>query len=152
MKEVIRQEVTLVLKRVQGLEFHSQMSIVKFNQQLAVMEHGIMHAESPNLVREELTEVQQGVAGMWKTVYRLEVAQGKEAVFSGLTQVKLNSCKGAVKEWDADQEQWVVEDGGEKVLVKAGNTFVKDGHVVRLAILEQAAFSEWADSSDGFDG
>ena len=46
----------------------------------------------------------------------------------------------------------MVEDRGKKILVKAGNTSVKDGHVVRLAILEQAAFSEWADSSDGFDG
>ena len=152
MKEAIRQEVAPVLKRVQGLEVHSQTSIVKFDQRLAVMEHGSVHAESPNLVREELTEVQQRVAGMWKTVYGSEVARGKEAVFSGLTQAKLNGCKGAVKEWDADREQWVVEDGGEKILVKAGNTFVKDGHVARLAILEQAAFSEWADGSDGFDG
>ena len=39
-----------------------------------------------------------------------------------------------------------------KVLVKAGSTFVRDGHVARLAILEQAAFSEWADGSDGSDG
>jgi hypothetical protein len=64
----------------------------------------------------------------------------------------LNGCKGAVKEWDADRDRWVVEDRGEKILVKAGNTFVKDGHVARLAILEQAAFSEWADGSDGSDG
>ena len=89
---------------------------------------------------------------MWKTVYRSEVAQGKEAVLSGLTQAVLNSCEGVVKEWDADWDQWVVEDRGKKTLVKAGNTFVKDGHVARLAILEQVAFSEWADGSDGSDG
>ena len=69
-----------------------------------------------------------------------------------LTQAMLNGCKGAVKEWDADRDRWVVEDRGKEILVKAGNTFMKDGHVARLAILEQAAFSEWADGSDGFDG
>ena len=89
---------------------------------------------------------------MWKTVYGSEVTRGEEAVFSGLTQAVLNGCKGAVKEWDADRDQWVVEDRGKKVLVKAGNTFTKDGHVARLAILEQAAFSEWAYGSDGLDG
>ena len=61
-------------------------------------------------------------------------------------------CKGLVKDWDADRDRWVVEDGGKKILVKAGNTFVKDGHVARLAILEQAAYSEWADGLDGSDG
>ena len=57
-----------------------------------------------------------------------------------------------MKEWDADRDWWMVEDRGKKMLVKAGNTFVKDGHVARFAILEQAAFSEWAYGSDGFDG
>ena len=41
----------------------------------------IVHAERPDLFRGELTEVQQKVASMWKTVYGSEVVQGKEAVY-----------------------------------------------------------------------
>ena len=152
MKEVMRQEITPVLKRVQGVEVHAHTSTKKIDQRLAILENGIVHAKRLDLVREELTEVQQKVTSMWKMVYGSEVARGKEAVLSGLTQAMLNGCKDAVKEWDAERDRWVVEDRGKKILVKAGNTFVKDGHVARLAILEQAAFSEWADGSDGFDG
>jgi hypothetical protein len=152
MKEIMRQKITPVLKRVQGVEVHAHTSTIKFDQRLAVLENDIVHAKRLDFVREELTEVQQKVTSVWKTVYGSEVARGKEAVFSGLTQAMLNGCEGVVKEWDADRDRWVVEDRGKKVLVKAGNTFVKDGRVARLAILEQAAFSEWADGSDGSDG
>ena len=131
---------------------HAHTSTVKFDQRLASLENDVVRAGRLDLVREELTEVQQKVASIWKTVYGSEVARGEEAVFSGLTQAMLNGRKDAVKEWVADWDRWVVEDRGKKILVKAGNTFVKDGHVARLAILEQAAFSEWADGSDGSDG
>jgi hypothetical protein len=152
MKEAMIQEVTPVLKRVQGIEVHTHVNTVKLDQRLADLESKIVKAEGLGSVQEGLAEVQQKVEVMWQMVYRSEVAQGKEAVFSGLTQTMLNGCKGVVKEWDADRDRWVAEDGGKKILVKAGNTFVKDGHVARLAILEQAAFSEWADGSDGSDG
>ena len=56
-----------------------------------------------DLVREGLAEVQQKMAGVWKTVYGSELVKGEEVVFSGLTQAMLNGCKGYVKEWDADR-------------------------------------------------
>ena len=152
MKEVMKQEITPVLKRVQGIEVHAHVNTVKLDQRLADLESEVVKAGGLDSVREGLKQVQQKVAAMWQTVYGSEVARGKEAVFSGLTQTDLNGCKGLVKDWDADRDRWVVEDGGKKILVKAGNTFVKDGHVARLAILEQAAYSEWADGSDGSDG
>jgi hypothetical protein len=152
MKEVMKQEITPVLKRVQGIEVHAHVNTVKLDQRLADLESEVVGAGGLDSVRGGLGEVQQKVAAMWQTVYGSEVARGKEAVFSGLTQTDLNGCKGLVKDWDADRDRWVVEDGGKKILVKAGNTFVKDGHVARLAILEQAAYSEWADGSDGSDG
>jgi hypothetical protein len=152
MKEVMKQEITPVLKRVQGIEVHAHVNTVKLNQRLADLESEVVGAGGLDSVRGGLGEVQQKVAAMRQTVYGSEVARGKEAVFSGLTQTDLNGCKGLVKDWDADRDRWVVEDGGKKILVKAGNTFVKDGHVARLAILEQAAYSEWADGSDGSDG
>ena len=78
----------------------------------------------------------------------MEVAWGEEAVFSGLAQAMLDGCKGAVKEWNGDQDRWVVEDRGKSILIKAGNTFAKDGHVAKLATLEQEAFLQFR---DGFD-
>lgn len=152
MKEVMKQEITPVLKRMQGIEVHAHVNTVKLDQRLADLESEVVGAGGLDSVRGGLGEVQQKVAAMWQTVYGSEVAWGKEAVFSGPTQTDLNGCKGLVKDWDADRDRWVVEDGGKKILVKAGNTFVKDGHVARLAILEQAAYSEWADGSDGSDG
>ena len=76
-----------------------------------------------DLVREGLTEVQQKMATIWKTVYGSEVTKGKEAVLYGLAQALLNGCKGTVKEWDDDRDQWVVETNGKNILVKAANTF-----------------------------
>ena len=101
MKETMREGITPVLKRVQGIEVHAHVSTVKLDQQLADLESEVVKAEGLDSVREGLEEVQQKVASMRKTVYGSEVAQGKEAVFSGLTQVMLNGCKGVVKEWDA---------------------------------------------------
>ena len=136
----MRQEMSPVLKRVQRVEVHAHTSTVKLDQRLAGLENGIVQAEGLGLIREGLTEVQQKVASVWRTMYGSEVAQGEEALFSGSTQAMLNGCKGAVKEWSADRDRWVVEDRGKSILVKAGNTFAKDGHVAKLAILEQAVF------------
>jgi hypothetical protein len=64
MKEVVRQEISPVLKRVQGVEVHAHTSAVKFDQRLAILENGIVHAETLGLVQEELTDVQQKLAGV----------------------------------------------------------------------------------------
>ena len=45
MKEVMRQEISPVLKRVQGVEVHAHTSTVKFDQRLAILENGIVQAE-----------------------------------------------------------------------------------------------------------
>ena len=72
-----------------------------------------MKAGGLDLVREGLTEVQQKMATIWKTVYGSEVAKGEEAVLCGLAQALLNGCKGAVKEWNDDRDRWVVEASGQ---------------------------------------
>ena len=68
-------------------------------------------------------------------------------MFSGLAQAMVNGCKGAVKEWDADWDRWVVEEGSKR-MIKAGSTFAKDGHVAKLATLKQEAVLRFR---DGFD-
>jgi len=106
MKEVMKQEVTPVLKRVQGIEVHAHVNTVKLDQRLADLEGEVVGAGGLDSVRGGLGEVQQKVAAMWQTVYGSEVARGKEAVFSGLTQTDLNGCKGLVKDWDADRDRY----------------------------------------------
>ena len=56
----------------------------------------------------------------------------------------LNSCIGAVKEWNADRDRWMVEASGKSLLIKAGSTFAKDGLVAKWAAFEQDQFSELA--------
>ena len=92
--------------------------------------------------------MQQKMASVWRTVYGSEVARGEEVVLCSLAQALLNGCKGAVKEWNADRDRWVVEAGGKSLLIKAGNTFAKDGHAAKWAALEQEAFSELAFGSE----
>ena len=102
MKNAMQQEISLVLKRVQGVEVHVYMSTVKLNQQLAGLENGIMQAEGLDLIQEGLVEVQQKVTNVRRTAYRLEVGRGEEVVLCSLAQNMLNSCQGVVKEWNAD--------------------------------------------------
>ena len=142
MKEVMRQEFSPVLKRVQGVEVHAHTSTVKFNQRLAILENAIVKDGGLDLIREGLTEVQQKMATIWKTVCGSEVTKGEEAVLYGLAQALLNSCKGIVKEWDDDRDRWVVETNGKNILVKAGNTFAYDGLVAKWAIIEQELRSD----------
>ena len=82
----MRQEISPVLKRVQGIEVHAHTSTVKLDQRLTDLENDIAKAGGQDLVREGLMEVQQKMAVVWKTarVYGSEVARGEEAVFCGL--------------------------------------------------------------------
>ena len=142
MKEVMRQEITPVLKRVQGVEVHAHTSAVKFDQRLAILESDIMKDGGLDPVREGLTKVQQKTATIWQTVYGSEVTKGEEAVLYGLAQALLNGCKVVVKEWDNDRDRWAVEINGKDILVKAGNTFAYDGLVAKWAIIEQELRSD----------
>ena len=72
-----------------------------------------------------------------------EVAKGEEVVLGGLAQALLNSCKGAVMEWDDDRDRWAVKVSGKRLLVKAGNLFATDGLVAKLALVEHGTF--WSD-------
>ena len=83
-KEGIRQEITPILKRVQGVEVHAHVNTAKLDQWLADLENDIVKAGGLDLVQEGLMEVQQKMATIWKTVYGLEVAKGEEAVFFAL--------------------------------------------------------------------
>ena len=139
MQEGTRQEVTPVLKRVQGIEVNYRTSTAKLDQRLADLEGDIVKAEELGSVREGLAKVQQKVAAMWQTVYGSEVAMGKEVVFCGLTQAELNSCRGVVKEWNDGRERWVIEASGKNILLKAGNIFTMDGHVAKWAVYELEA-------------
>ena len=78
MKDVMRQEISPVLKRAQGVEVHVHTSTVKLDQCLAGLENGIVQAEGLDLIQEGLAEVQQKVANVWRTVYGSEVARGEE--------------------------------------------------------------------------
>ena len=144
MKDVMRQEISPILKRVQEVEVHVYTSTVKLDQRLAGLENGIVQAEGLDLVREGLAGVQQKVTNVWRTAYGSEVARGEEVVLCGLAQIMLNGCQGVVKEWNADRDRWVVEAGGKSLLIKAGSTFAKDGLVAKLAAFEQEQFSELA--------
>ena len=62
MKEFMTQEITPVLKRVQGIEVHTHVSTVKLDQRLADLESEVVKAEGQGSVREGLAEVQQKVA------------------------------------------------------------------------------------------
>ena len=44
-----------------------------------------------------------------------------------------------MREWDDDQEQWIVEVSGKKLMLKAGNIFAMDGHVAKRAVYELEA-------------
>ena len=48
---------------------HAHTNTVKLDQRLASLENGIVQAEGLDLIREGLTDVQQKVASVWKTVY-----------------------------------------------------------------------------------
>jgi len=144
MKDVMRQEISPILMRVQEVEVHVCTSTVKLDQRLAGLESGIVQAEGLDLVREGLAEVQQKMAGVWRTVYGSEVVRGEEVVLCGLAQNMLNGCQGVVREWNADRDRWVIEAGGKRLLIKAGNTFAKDGLVAKWAAFEQEQFSELA--------
>ena len=72
----MRQEISPVLKRVQGVEVNAHTSTVKLDQRLAGLENCIVQADGLDLIREGLTEVQQKVASVWRTVYGSEVARG----------------------------------------------------------------------------
>ena len=144
MKDVMRQEISPILMRVQEVEVHVCTSTVKLDQRLAGLESGIVQAEGLDLVREGLAEVQQKMASVWRTAYGSEVVRGEEVVLCGLAQNMLNGCQGVVREWNADRDRWVIEAGGKKLLIKAGNTFAKDGLVAKWAAFEQEQFSELA--------
>ena len=51
MKEVMKQEITPVLKRVQGIEVHAHVNTVKLDQRLADLESEIVKAEGLGSVR-----------------------------------------------------------------------------------------------------
>jgi hypothetical protein len=142
MKEVMRHEISPLLKRVQGVKVHAHTSAVKFDQRLAILESDIVKDGGLDLVREGLAEVQQKMATVWQTVYGSEVTKGEEAVLYGLAQALLNGCKVVVKEWDDDRDRWAVEINGKSILVKAGNTFAYDGLVAKWAIIEQELRSD----------
>ena len=57
MKEAMRQEISPVLQRMQGVEVHAHTSSVKSDQRLAGLENGIVQVEGLDLVREGLAEV-----------------------------------------------------------------------------------------------
>ena len=44
-----------------------------------------------------------------------------------------------MKEWIDNQERWAVEASGKGILLKAGNIFTMDGHVVKWAVYELEA-------------
>ena len=136
--------ISPILMRVQEVEVHVCTSTVKLDQRLAGLESGIVQAEGLDLVREGLAEVQQKMASVWRTVYGSEVVRGEEVVLCGLAQNMLNGCQGVVREWNADRDRWVIEAGGKSLLIKAGNTFAKDGLVAKWAAFEQEQFSELA--------
>ena len=52
MKEGMRQEITPILKRVQGIEVHAHVNTAKLDQRLADLENDIMKAGGLDLVRE----------------------------------------------------------------------------------------------------
>jgi hypothetical protein len=83
MKEVVRQEISPVLKRVQGVEVHAHTSAVKFDQRLAILESDIVKDGGLDLVRNGLAKVQQKTATIWQTVQGSEVTKGEEAVLYG---------------------------------------------------------------------
>ena len=118
---------------------HTHTSTVKLDQRLADLESDVVKAEGLGSVWEGLTEVQQKMATMWKTVYGSEVARGEEVVFGGLAQVMLNGCEGVVKDRNDDRDRWVVEASGKSTLAKADNIFATDGHVAKWAVFEQEA-------------
>ena len=78
MQEGIRQEVTPVLKRVQGIEVNTHTSTAKLDQRLADLEGDVVKADELDSVREGLAEVQQKVATVWQTVYGSEAARVKK--------------------------------------------------------------------------
>ena len=94
--EIMEQEISPVLSRIQGLEAHAQASMVKFDQRVLALEANSMVGEGRNAVQEELKEVQEKTQSLWETICGSAVTKGKDVVLYGLAQASLNGCRGTV--------------------------------------------------------
>ena len=88
MKEGIRQEGTPVLKRVQGLEVHSQTSIVKIDQRLANLEacSGKAGVSGLGWIEKELRRVKLMAEVVGDKVFGSEATESARVVLGGLAK------------------------------------------------------------------
>ena len=135
--EIVEQEISPVLSRIQGLEAHAQASMVKFDQRLLALEANSGVGEGRDAVQGELKEVQQKTQSLWETICGSAVIKGKDLVLYGLVQASLNGCRGTVVEWEEHRDRWTVRINGKNLLVKTGNLLAGDGLMAKWTFVEQ---------------
>ena len=135
--EIMEQEISPVLSRIQGLEAHAQASMVKFDQRLLALEANSGVGEGRDAVQGELKEVQQKTQSLWETICGSAVTKGKDVVLYGLAQASLNGWRGTVMEWDDKCDRWTVRINGKNLLVKTGNLLAGDGLMAKWTFVEQ---------------
>ena len=142
MKEGIRQEITPMLKRVQGLEVHSQTSIVKIDQRLANLEacSGKVGVGGLGWVEKELGKVKLMAEVVGDKVFGSKATQGARVVLGGLAKEELNGEKGTLIGWNKGRERWEVRVGDEVLLIKEDKIFMADGLASRLWCMWRAVF------------
>ena len=140
--EMMEQEISPVLSRIQELEAHAQANMDKFDQRVLTLEANSMVGEGRDAVQEELKEVQEKTQSLWETICGSAVTKGKDVVLYGLAQASLNGCRGTVVKWDDNRERWTVRIDGKNLLVKTGNLLAGDGLMAKWTFVEQGLLQD----------